>query len=69
MRLSDIMGNMGLQSYAEVGLVIFLACFVLIAVRLFFFSKPSDITEASQLPLDEVVHPARNSASASEARP
>lgn len=53
MRLSDIMGNMGLQSYAEVGLIIFLACFVLIAVRLFFFSKASEISAASQLPLEE----------------
>ncbi len=52
MRLSDIMSQMGLESYAEVGLVIFLATFAAIAIRLFWFSSDEEIDHASRLPLN-----------------
>jgi hypothetical protein len=52
MRLSDIMSQMGLESYAEVGLVIFMLLFALIAVRLVFFTSQRDIEHAAHLPLD-----------------
>ncbi len=65
MRLSDIMSSMGLQSYAEVGLIIFLTIFLLVAIRTFFFSKPNEIAAASNLPLEEE-YPARSSAPATE---
>ncbi len=35
MRLSDIMSNAGLSTYAEIALVIFLIAFLLIAVSVF----------------------------------
>lgn len=53
MRLSDIMSQMGLASYAEVALVIFLVVFFAIAIRVFFFSPKSEMDHASRLPLDE----------------
>jgi cbb3-type cytochrome oxidase subunit 3 len=51
MRLSDIMSQMGLESYAEVGLIIFLAVFAAIAVRLLWFSNKEEMAHASRLPL------------------
>ncbi len=60
MRLSDIMSGMGLSSYAEVALVIFLAAFAVIATRLFFFSKRSELDHASRLPLEGDTPPPRS---------
>lgn len=51
MKLSDIMGQMGLASYAEVGLVIFLAVFVLVAIKTFSRAEVSLQEEARRLPL------------------
>ncbi len=57
MRLSDIMSKMGLSSYAEVALIIFLIVFLAIAARLFFFSKKTELEHASRLPLEGDDHP------------
>lgn len=52
MRLSDIMSQMGLASYAEAGLVLFLLAFVAIAVRTWRLSSAT-IAECAKLPLDD----------------
>jgi cbb3-type cytochrome oxidase subunit 3 len=57
-KLSDIMGNAGLAFYAEVALVIFMAVFVLITVRLFMPSAQQELQEAARLPLDDDPTPA-----------
>lgn len=59
MRLSDIMSQMGLASYAEVALIIFLTVFVAIAVRVFFFSPKREMDRAARLPLEEGDAPPR----------
>lgn len=51
MKLSDIMASMGLASYAEVGLVIFLLAFGAIAINLLFFRSRYEMDHAAQLPL------------------
>ncbi|TFG45521.1 MAG: cbb3-type cytochrome c oxidase subunit 3 [Gemmatimonadales bacterium] len=56
MRLSDIMSNAGLSTYAEIALVIFLIAFLLIAVSVFAPSRRKEFEEASRMPLDDV-HP------------
>ena len=63
MRLSDIMSKMGLASYAEVALVIFLIAFVAIVIKLVFFSKKSEIDHASRLPLEGDDPPQRHDSS------
>jgi hypothetical protein len=50
-KLSDIMGYAQLSVYAEVALVIFLAVFVAIAIRLWLPSRQQDLHDASMLPL------------------
>jgi hypothetical protein len=58
MSLTELMSAARLSFYAEVGLVIFLAVFVSVAIRL-FRSKRSDWTHAANLPLElEAEHPA-----------
>lgn len=52
MRLSDIMGQLGLASYAEVGLVIFLAVFVALVARTLLLTKSSELLDAARIPLD-----------------
>lgn len=54
MKLSDIMGAAGLASYAEVGLVIFLAVFVAVAARLALSDDPS-LGQLARLPLEDDV--------------
>jgi cbb3-type cytochrome oxidase subunit 3 len=53
MRLTDIMSNAGLAVYAELGLVLFLAAFVAIAIRLFRPSDKRRHDEAAHLPFDD----------------
>lgn len=55
MRLSDIMGHMGLAFYAEVGLVIFFAVFVAVALRLIFARRELAATydRARFMPLED----------------
>ncbi len=53
MRLSDIMSQMGLSSYAEAALILFFLVFLVIAIRVFFFSSREEIEHAKQLPLSD----------------
>jgi cbb3-type cytochrome oxidase subunit 3 len=53
MRLTDIMSNAGLSVYAEVGLLLFLLAFVVIAVRIFRPSRKKALDEAARLPLED----------------
>jgi|LakMenEpi03Aug12_release.lakeMendotaPanAssembly.Ray.scaffolds.fasta_scaffold5924263_1 hypothetical protein len=58
MSLTELMSAARLSFYTEVGMVIFLAVFVSVAVQL-LRSKRSDWTHAENLPLDlEPEHPA-----------
>lgn len=52
MRLSDIMSQMGLASYAEVGLVLFLGTFIAISIRTLLTSKQA-ASELAAIPLDD----------------
>jgi cbb3-type cytochrome oxidase subunit 3 len=53
MRLSDIMGQMGLAGYAEFGLIVFFAVFVAVTVRALFLTRTSEHLRAAHIPLDE----------------
>ena len=53
MRLSDIMGNMQLENYAEIGLVIFLVVFAAVVVRVFSKKHAADYEAARHMPLDD----------------
>lgn len=52
MRLSDIMSQMGLASYAEVGLLLFFLTFVAVGVRLWRTSKDT-LREHANIPLND----------------
>lgn len=52
MRLSDVMSQMGLSSYAEVALLLFLFAFLLIALKVFFGSA-EEFEQAAAIPLDD----------------
>ncbi len=60
MRLSDIMSRMGLASYAEVGLIIFLAVFVAVVIHVYRKGNQAQWEHASMLPLDDDYAPVRN---------
>lgn len=63
MKLSDIMSQMGLSSYAEIGLLLFFLTFVAIAIYVYRTPR-KHADECSQIPLrDTPVHP-RDSKSA-----
>ena len=52
MKLSDVMGAMGLSVYAEIGLVLFLVAFTLIAVDLLRGNR-AELERARALPLHD----------------
>jgi hypothetical protein len=52
MRLSDIMSQMGLASYAEVGLILFFLTFVAVAIRLSRTSKET-LLQHAHIPLND----------------
>jgi cbb3-type cytochrome oxidase subunit 3 len=52
MKLSDIVGNSGLSSYAEIALILFLLAFLLVVVRL-LVTRSSAFDRAARLPLDD----------------
>lgn len=52
MRLSDIMSQMGLASYAEVGLVLFFLTFVAVGIRLWRTSHDT-LSQHAHIPLDD----------------
>jgi cbb3-type cytochrome oxidase subunit 3 len=54
MRLSDIMSQMGLATYAELALVLFLGVFVAVTVRL-FRTKEGEHLRAARIPLDDTL--------------
>jgi len=53
MRLSDIMSNAGLSGYAEIALILFLAAFLAIAIRIFWPGRKKEMDEISRMPLDD----------------
>lgn len=55
MRLSDIMSQMGLASYAEVGLLLFFFTFLALGVRVWRTSKETAL-EYANIPLDDCPH-------------
>lgn len=52
MRLSDIMSQMGLASYAEVGLILFFITFLAVSIRVWRTSKET-AAEYALIPLDD----------------
>lgn len=53
MRLSDIMSSAGLSGYAVIALILFMAAFIAIAIRLFLPSQRKKLERAKRLPLDD----------------
>lgn len=53
MRLSDIMSEMHLASYAEIGLVIFLVVFAAVVIRVFSKKYAGEYEAARHMPLDD----------------
>jgi cbb3-type cytochrome oxidase subunit 3 len=53
MSLTDVMSNAGLSGYAVVAMLLFLAAFLVIAVRTFWPSRRQEMDEASRLPLED----------------
>lgn len=53
MRLSDIVSHTGLTTYPIVGLVIFLAIFVLVSARALSRKRAAEYRQASMMPLAE----------------
>lgn len=53
MKLSDVVSGFGLQTYAEVALVIFMVVFAGVAVRVFVKRRDPAWEHASRLPLEE----------------
>lgn len=53
MKLSEIMSNMGLTSYAEVGLLIFLGVFVAVVFRVYSKKYQPEYEAARFMPLDD----------------
>lgn len=51
MKLSDVMSAAGLSGYAEIGLCLFLAVFVSVAVRTFRRSAHAEFERLARLPL------------------
>lgn len=58
MKLSDVMSAADLAIYAEVGLILFLAAFVGVVIRVLWPGRQSDYDKALMIPLsDEPVEP------------
>ena len=57
MRLSDVMSNMNLTSFAEIGLVLFFLVFVGIVIYTFLKRNRKKYEEASMLPLEDDASP------------
>lgn len=53
MRLSELMSHMDLALYPQIALVIFLAVFGGVVVRVFSKKRARDYEEASRLPLND----------------
>lgn len=53
MTLTDVMSNSGLAGYAVVAMILFMAVFVAIVLRIFAPWRKREMDEASRLPLDD----------------
>lgn len=53
MKLSDVMSAADLAIYAEVGLVLFLAAFVAVVIRVLWPGRDDDYEKAMMIPLSE----------------
>ena len=53
MKLSDIMGNMGLAGYAEIALAIFLLVFICATIWAYLPSNRSRFSEIGEMPLED----------------
>lgn len=53
MKLSDVMGRAGLASWAEVGLLLFVAAFIGIVIYTFLRRNQATFERARHMPLDE----------------
>ncbi len=53
MRLTDIMSNAGLSSYAEVALILFVLAFIGIVIATFLPSRKREMDRAAHLPFDD----------------
>ena len=51
MKLSDVMSHSGLTVYAEIALIVFLAAFAAVVIRV-LAAKRHDMDRAARLPLD-----------------
>lgn len=56
MRLGDVMGAMRLEAYAEVGLVLAFAAFVIVVATTFWPRNREAFERASRLPLEDDAH-------------
>jgi cbb3-type cytochrome oxidase subunit 3 len=52
MKLSDVVGASGLAGYAIIALLLFLAVFVVVSLRV-MFSRRSSMDRAARMPLDD----------------
>jgi cbb3-type cytochrome oxidase subunit 3 len=52
-KLSDVMSHAGLSGYAEVALILFVAAFLAVVVRLYWPGRGAELDRASRLPLDD----------------
>ena len=53
MRLADVVSGSGLAVYAEIALLLFLAVFVAVVVRVFSPKRAADLEAARRLPLED----------------
>ena len=53
MKLSDVMSHAGLSGYAEVALILFVAAFLAVVVRLYWPGRAAELDHAARLPLDD----------------
>lgn len=53
MRFSDIIGSLNISTYPQVALIIFIAVFIAVSVRLFTKTTREQYKGAGELPLDE----------------
>jgi cbb3-type cytochrome oxidase subunit 3 len=53
MKLSDVVGNAGLSTFAEIAMIVFLVAFVAIVVRLFWPSRKDPLERQRFIPLED----------------
>ena len=53
MTLTDLMSNSGLVIFAEIALLLFLAAFIVVVVRIFAPGRRREMEAAGRLPLDD----------------